>query len=42
MLINGEIIPDSTMILNWLEKYTPQPALPTTDKGRAQAFSGKS
>jgi glutathione S-transferase len=39
MLINGEIIPDSTAILNWLEKYRPQPALmPTTDKGRAQVI----
>jgi glutathione S-transferase len=39
MLINGEIIPDSTVILNWLEGYRPQPALmPTTDKGRAQVI----
>ena len=38
-LINGEIIPDSTVILNWLEGYRPQPALmPTTDKERAQVI----
>src|ERR1700682_6167971 len=39
LLVNGEIIPDSTVILNWLEEYKPEPALmPTTDKERAQVI----
>jgi glutathione S-transferase len=39
LLVDSKPIPDSTAILNWLEKYKPQPALmPTSDKDRAQVM----
>ena len=39
LLIDGTVIPDSTAIVNWLERHHPQPALmPTTEKDRAQAM----
>jgi glutathione S-transferase len=39
LLANGTVIPDSTAIVNWLEKYKPQPALmPASEKDQAQVM----
>src|SRR6185437_155053 len=39
LLVNGTVIPDSTAILNWLEKFKAQPALmPASAKDRAQVM----
>ena len=39
LMVDGTAIPDSTAILNWLEKYKPQPPLmPAADKERAQVM----
>jgi glutathione S-transferase len=39
LLVNGTVIPDSTAIVNWLEKYKPQPALmPASEKDQAQVM----
>ena len=39
LLVDGQVIPDSTAILNWLEEHQPQPALlPTSDKARAEVM----
>ena len=39
LLANGEVIPDSTTILNWLEERHPTPALmPKAEKDRAQVM----
>jgi glutathione S-transferase len=39
LIVDGTAIPDSTAILDWLEKHKPQPALmPTSEKDRAQVM----
>jgi glutathione S-transferase len=39
LLVDGTAIPDSTAILNWLEKYKPLPTLmPASDRDRAQVM----
>jgi glutathione S-transferase len=39
LMVDATAIPDSTAILNWLEKYKPQPTLmPTSEKDRAQVM----
>src|SRR5208282_5711259 len=39
LLVDGTVIPDSTAIVNWLEKYKPQPALmPASEKDQAQVM----
>lgn len=39
LVVNGTVIPDSTEILNWLEKHKPEPVLlPRSDKEHAQVM----
>jgi glutathione S-transferase len=39
LLVDGNVIPDSTAILEWLEEHVPQPALMPRDEGaRAQVM----
>jgi glutathione S-transferase len=39
LLVDGTAIPDSTAIVNWLEKHKPQPALmPASEKDQAEVM----